>query len=428
MRTLYTLVMYLMTPVILFRLAWRGMRYREYFARWRERFGYFPSPNLDGPILVHAVSVGEFNAAVPLIEALMQRYANRPFVITTITPTGSERVLAQFGSRVFHVYLPYDLPTAVRRFLDRVRPSFAVVMETEIWPNLFIACQQRGIPIVLANARLSQRSLLRYKPVASLAKRALLCCAFVAAQSATDARRLLRLGADQARLVIAGNMKFDLAPPAGLAEQGNALRALWGATRPVWIAASTHEGEDEPVLRAHLEVLKALPDALLLIAPRHPERFRSVLALAQELRLACRVRTEHAQPQFDTQCFVIDTMGELLAYFAACDVAFVAGSLVAIGGHNVLEPAVIGKPVVVGPHTFNFSEVTESLIEAGAAVRIANRAGLASTIEKLLTDADARASMSRAALAVVARERGAVDRTMTLVADAMQMKLEADPS
>jgi len=419
MRTLYTLVMYLMTPVILFRLAWRGLRYREYFARWRERFGYFPSPNLDGPILVHAVSVGEFNAAIPLIEALMQRYADRPFVITTITPTGSERVLAQFGNRVFHVYLPYDLPTAVRRFLDRVRPTFAVVMETEIWPNLFIACQQRGIPIVLANARLSQRSLLRYKPVASLAKRALRCCAFVAAQSATDAQRLLRLGADPQRLVIAGNMKFDLAPPSTLAQKGNALRAHWGATRPVWIAASTHEGEDEPVLRAHLEVLKALPDALLLIAPRHPERFRTVLALAQELRLACRVRTEHAQPQHDTQCFVIDTMGELLAYFAACDVAFVAGSLVAIGGHNVLEPAVIGKSVVVGPHTFNFAEVTESLIAAGAAVRVANGAGLASAIQNLLADADARVLMGRAALQVVARERGAVDRTLTLVADAM---------
>ncbi len=426
MRTLYTLVMYLMTPVILFRLAWRGLRYREYFSRWRERFGYFPSPQLDGPILVHAVSVGEFNAAVPLIEALMQKYSERRFVITTITPTGSERVLAQFGDRVFHVYLPYDLPGAVKRFLDRVRPSLAVVMETEIWPNLFIAFRERGIPNVLANARLSQRSLLRYRPVASLAKRALRCCTFVSAQSRTDARRLLRLGADPERLSIAGNIKFDLVVPASLAEQGVGLREVWGAERPVWIAASTHEGEDEPVLRAHLDVLRRLPHALLLIAPRHPERFRSVLALAQELGLACRVRTEHAQPRHDTQCFVIDTMGELLAYFAASDVAFVAGSLAPIGGHNVLEPAVLGKPVVVGPNTFNFGEVTELLIDAGAAVRVGNGAELAPAIQDLLVDHGARARMSRAALEVVIRERGAVARTMTLVAAAMSEERKSE--
>ena len=422
MRTLYTLVMYLMTPVILFRLAWRGLRYREYFSRWRERFGYFVSPELDRPILVHAVSVGEFNAAVPLIEALMQRYAERRFVITTITPTGSERVRAQFGDRVFHVYLPYDLPTAVRRFLDRIRPSFAVVMETEIWPNLFIACRERGVPIVLANARLSQRSLLRYRPVASLARRALRCCAFVAAQSQTDARRLLRLGADPQRLSVAGNLKFELAVPESLASERDALRALWGAARPVWIAASTHDGEDELVLRAHIRLLRMHPDALLLIAPRHPERFRSVLALSQQLGLACRVRTQHGQPQADTQCFVIDTMGELLGYFGASDVAFVAGSFAPIGGHNVLEPAVVGRPVIVGPHTFNFSEVTEALIEAGAAVRVEDSAELAATLERLMGDPDTRTAMGRAALALVGRERGAVDRTMAIVADAMHPK------
>jgi len=421
-RTLYTLVMYLMTPVILFRLAWRGLRYREYFSRWRERFGYFVSPELDRPILVHAVSVGEFNAAVPLIEALMQRYAERRFVITTITPTGSERVRAQFGDRVFHVYLPYDLPTAVRRFLDRIRPSFAVVMETEIWPNLFIACRERGVPIVLANARLSQRSLLRYRPVASLARRALRCCAFVAAQSQTDARRLLRLGADPQRLSVAGNLKFELAVPESLASERDALRALWGAARPVWIAASTHDGEDELVLRAHIRLLRMHPDALLLIAPRHPERFRSVLALSQQLGLACRVRTQHGQPQADTQCFVIDTMGELLGYFGASDVAFVAGSFAPIGGHNVLEPAVVGRPVIVGPHTFNFSEVTEALIEAGAAVRVEDSAELAATLERLMGDPDTRTAMGRAALALVGRERGAVDRTMAIVADAMHPK------
>ncbi len=420
MRILYTLVMIVMTPFILSRLAWRGLFYREYFARWRERFGFFKTPGLDRPILVHAVSVGEVNAAVPLIEALMQRYSDRPFVITTITPTGSERVLAHFGDRVFHVYLPYDLPMAVARFLDRIRPSFAVVMETEIWPNLFIASAERGIPIVLANARLSNRSLKRYRPVASLARRALRCCAFVAAQSRTDAKRLLALGADPERLIVAGNIKFDLEVPSSLAETARSMRDHWGAKRPVWIAASTHEGEEETVLRSHLALLTRAPDALLLIAPRHPERFRPVSQLAMQLGLVTATRTVDVLADRSTQCLVIDTMGELVAFFAACDIAFIAGSFAPIGGHNVLEPAVVGKPVLVGPHTFNFEEVTALLIDAGAALRVADGEALASALALLLQDTERRGAMGAAALAVVGRERGAVGRTLALIEDAMR--------
>lgn len=420
MRILYTLVMVVMTPFILARLAWRGLFYREYFSRWRERFGFFRAPGLDRPILVHAVSVGEVNAAVPLIEALMQRYSDRPFVITTITPTGSDRVLAHFGDRVFHVYLPYDLPLAVARFLDRIRPSFAVVMETEIWPNLFIASAERGIPLVLANARLSTRSLKRYRPVASLARRALRCCTFVAAQSRTDAERLLALGADPDRLIVAGNIKFDLSIPSSLAETGRSMRECWGTERPVWIAASTHEGEEETVLRSHLALLTQEPTALLLIAPRHPERFRPVSQLAVQLGLATATRKVDRLANRNTQCFVIDTMGELVAFFAAADVAFIAGSLEPIGGHNVLEPAVIGKPVIVGPHTFNFDEVTALLIDAGAALRVADGEELASTLGELMQDPLRRQAMGEAALAIVARERGAVGRTLTLIGEAMQ--------
>src|SRR5690606_21117034 len=277
LRLLYTLTMYLLTPVILYRLAARGLRYRRYLSRWRERFGFFPAPGFSGSSWVHAASVGEVNAAVPLIEALMRKYPEAPMVVTTVTPTGSERVQKLFGDRVFHVYLPYDLPASVKRFLDRVQPRFAVIMETEIWPNLFITCRERSIPIVVTNARLSERSLRGYGPVRPLARGAIRCASFVAAQSPIDAERLRLLGAAVSRLAVIGNLKFDMPVPASLAGSGASLRNGWGERRPVWIAASTHEGEEMPVLKAHTAVLQRFPDALLLIAPRHPERFKPVV-------------------------------------------------------------------------------------------------------------------------------------------------------
>ena len=280
-RFIYTTTMYLLTPVILYRLAVRGLRYREYFARWRERFGFFENPHLRDSIWVHAVSMGEVNAAMPLIDALMLRYRDTPFVITTVTPTGSERVRRVYGERVFNVYLPYDLPASIRRFLDRVHPRVAVVMETEIWPNLFFECHARKIPVIVANGRLSEKSLRGYGPVRPLARNALASARYIAAQSITDAARLRDLGADPQRLGIVGNLKYDMEVPPQLIGEAAILRTSWGAQRPVWVAASTHEGEEMPVLKAHAEVLRRFPDALLLIAPRHPERFKPVV-------LACR--------------------------------------------------------------------------------------------------------------------------------------------
>ncbi len=414
-RLVYTVGMYLMTPVIVYRLALRGLRYREYFSRWKERFGFFARPDFDRAIWVHAVSVGEVNAAVPLIEALMRRYRGEPFVITTVTPTGSERVRSLFGDRVFHVYLPYDLPASVRRFLDRIRPRLAVVMETEIWPNLFIDLRRREVPIVMANARLSARSLKGYGPVRPLARQAIRCATHVSAQSQTDAERLTDLGALPERLSIDGNVKFDMSVPANLAEAGQAMRADWGSTRPVWVAASTHEGEEAPVLAAHREVLARFPDALLLIAPRHPERFRAVLAQARQLGLATSCRSEDQWPGRASQCFVIDTMGELLRFFAAADVAFVAGSFDPIGGHNVLEPAALSVPVLVGPHTFNFAEITASLIDDGAAERVPAPDQLGTAVIRLLGDPGRRDRMGRAGFARVERQRGAVARVMGLI-------------
>ncbi|MEO8670668.1 MAG: lipid IV(A) 3-deoxy-D-manno-octulosonic acid transferase [Tahibacter sp.] len=414
-RFLYTFVMYLLTPVILFRLARRGLHYRSYLGRWRERFGFFPDPGFDASIWIHAVSVGEVNAALPLIEALMLRHADTPFVITTITPTGSERVQKVFGERVFHVYLPYDLPASVRRFLSRVRPRLGVVMETEIWPNLFVECEKRGVPVVVANARLSQKSLRGYGPVRPLARRAIRSARFVAAQSALDAERLLELGADSSRLAVLGNVKFDMAVPANLAEHGRNVRAAWGQHRPVWIAASTHEGEELTVLKAHAAVLRRFPDALLLIAPRHPERFRPVSLACRSFGYNTRTRSEDVSAQVETQCFVVDTLGELLRYFACCDIAFVGGSLVPIGGHNVLEPAALSVPVVVGPNTFNFAEITRSLVSAGGALQIGEADQLAPTVLRLLGDNRKRLAMGEAARDVFERERGAVARNMAAI-------------
>ena len=419
-RLIYTLTLYLLTPFVVYRLAARGIKYHGYFARWRERFGFFADPGIRDSIWIHAVSLGEVNAAIPLIEALMRRYSDSQFVITTVTPTGSDRVLRLFGDRVFHVYLPYDLTTAVKRFLDRVRPRLAVIMETEIWPNLFMTCAERGISIVIANARLSEKSLRGYWPIQPLARRAIRCASFVAAQSTSDFERLRRLGAAEPELAIVGNLKFDLSVPVGVRERGIAFRVAAGGARPVWIAASTHEGEELPVLKAHAEVLRRFPDALLLVAPRHPERFKPLASACRAFGFRTATRSEEGGADPSCQCFVVDSMGELIEFYAAADVAFVGGSLVPVGGHNLLEPAALARPVVVGPQTFNFAEVTEDLIVAGAVRRIEDADELGPAVVRLLSRDVERRSMGEAARAVMERERGAVDRTMAIVEDVLK--------
>lgn len=415
MRYLYTLAMYLATPLIVLRLLTRGMRYGNYHRRWPERFGVFRAPDLRGSIWVHAVSVGEVNAAEPLIKALREDYPNAPLVVTTVTPTGSARVHQLFGDSVFHVYLPYDLPFSVHRFLRQVRPRLALIVETEIWPNLYFACRRRGIPLMIVNARLSERSLRGYAPLRPLLRSALGCVRQIAAQSRTDAARYRLLGADPALITVSGNLKFDMPVPDGAVEKGAVLRDQWGRLRPVWIAGSTHEGEELAVLEAHLEVLKRLPDALLLIAPRHPERFRLVEHSVRSLGFTLATRSVDKVPGTAHQVFVIDTMGELMPFYAAADLAFVGGSLVPIGGHNVLEPAALSRPVLVGPHTFNFEEITLTLIRSGAAKRVLRGEQLGNDVLGLLRDGKRRGSMGQLARVVFDSERGAVRRVMALI-------------
>ncbi|HEY8586904.1 MAG TPA: lipid IV(A) 3-deoxy-D-manno-octulosonic acid transferase [Rhodanobacter sp.] len=420
MRYLYTLAMFLVTPLLVLRLLARGVRSRPYHRRWLERFGFFESPGFSGSLWVHAVSVGEVNAAEPLVKALQRDYPRAPLVITTVTPTGTARVHQLFGDSVFHVYLPYDLPFAVSRFLGKIRPRLALIVETEIWPNLYFACRRRGVPLMIVNARLSERSLRGYRPLRGMLRSALRCVDVIAAQSRVDAARYRLLGADPQQLLVMGNMKFDMPVPDGAVAEGDSMREHWGPRRPVWMAASTHEGEELAALEAHLQVLKRLPDALLLVAPRHPERFRLVEHTARNLGFTVGTRSGDGVPSSSHQVFVIDAMGQLMPFFAASDVAFVGGSLVPIGGHNVLEPAALSVPVLVGPYTFNFEEITGTLIEHGGAERVMDAARLGQAVLALLLSAGSRKRMGQAASFVFERERGAVERVMRLVDGLLQ--------
>jgi len=355
--------------------------------------------------------VGEVNAAAPLIKRLLASHPSVPMLVTTVTPTGSARVAALFGDSVRQVYLPYDTPGAVRHFLDHFRPRLALVMETEIWPNLFSEVARRRIPLLIVNARLSERSLRGYQLIRPLIRAALKAVDVLAAQSEADLLRYRQLGLDVSQGEVSGNIKYDLELPAGLAEQAAQWRQEWG-DRPVWIAASTHAEEEAAVIDAHREVLRRFPTALLLWAPRHPERFAAVAELAANAGLRVDNRRDAGQPEADCQCFVINSLGELLAFYAASDVAFVGGSLQPIGGHNLLEPAAVGVPALVGPHTFNFEEIADVLLQAGAAQRVADGGALAPAVIELLADADQRRRRGDSGRRCVEEARGALERTL----------------
>lgn len=415
MRLVYTALFYLLVPWVLLRLLWRARRNPAYRRRWRERFGYFPAILETDTIWVHAVSVGEAIAAFPLVRRLIERYPQRPVVLTTTTPTGSERVTEQLGAHVHHGYMPYDLPGAVARFLTRTRPRLAVIMETEIWPNLYAACRARDIPIVVANARLSERSAAGYRRFAGLTRQTLEHVARFAAQSTADGRRLQALGAPSDRIEITGNVKFDITLPASLAEQAAALRRGWDAERPVWIAASTHEGEEAQILAAFSKVRAHCPRLLLVLVPRHPERFDRVAGLCKAQRLRVVRRTSHCACSPDTDVFLGDTMGELRQLYGTADIAFVGGSLVPAGGHNPLEPAAMRLPIVFGPHMFNFAEISRLLLEAGAAIQVSDAEGLSRGVNEFLQDPSRRTQVGDKAYAVVEANRGALDRTVAVI-------------
>ena len=416
LRGLYSAALYLLLPITIYHLIWRSFRQGEYLQRWDERYAVYGSaPAHAGTIWVHAVSVGEVNAAAPLINKLLALRPDTRLLVTSITPTGSARIRALWGDRVEHVYLPYDLPGAVSRFLRHYRPRVALVLETELWPNLMFGCREHGVPAWIVNARLSERSLRGYRLLRPLLRRALRSLRGVLAQSAGDAARFIDLGADPATTRDVGNLKFDIAPVEGADVFADGFRARIGE-RPVWIAASTHADEEAAVIAIHRRLRERWPDLLLLWGARHPERFRAVAQQSVEAgwRVATRQLTQW--PDREDAVFVIDTLGELVPFYGCADVAFVGGSLQDIGGHNLLEPASAGTAVVTGPHLHNFLDIAARMRAAGA-LRVGKDAtGVGDHIAGLLEDDVARKRMTVAGQALVEEGRGALNRTLDLVA------------
>jgi len=412
---LYSLVLYLALPFLLLRLAWRGRRAPAYRERWRERLGFYGKRSLRAGIWIHAVSVGEVQAAQSLIKHLLDRYPNTDVMVTTTTPTGSERLRSLFEDEVLHVFTPFDLTPIMNRFLVRVRPRLVVVMETEIWPNMLRACERLDIPVVLANARLSARSAQGYARLGTFTRETLGYFAAIAAQSPADADRFRALGASVDSVRVTGNIKFDVRQPGSLIEQAEVLRRVWNIQRPVWVAASTHEGEEEQVLAAHKEIVAQLPRALLVLVPRHPERFDRVATLVERHGLGFARRSTGDPCGEPVSLYLGDTMGELPVFLAAADAAFIGGSLVPIGGHNLLEAAAVGVPVAVGPHVFNFAQITDLLVNEGAAVQIQSARELAKCMREWLSDAAKRARIGEQGRRVVQENQGALQRLLGLV-------------
>ena len=413
-RTLYTLLFHLGLPLVALRLFLRGRKAPAYRQRIAERFALGLAPMRQGGLWVHAVSVGESIAAAPMVRALLKAYPDLPITITCMTPTGSERIRVLFADepRIQHCYLPYDLPWAAGRFLDHAQPRLGIIMETELWPNHVHQCAKRGIPVALANARLSERSARGYARFARLTRPMLAEMSLIAVQTETEAERFRSLGARAECVQVTGSIKFDLKIDEQLPARALELRTQWNATqRPVWIAASTHEGEDQVILDAHRQLLEVHGDALLILVPRHPERFNAVHELCSGQFTTVR-RSQGTLVGAHTQVLMGDTMGELLFLYALADIAFVGGSLVANGGHNPLEPAALSLPVIMGPHVFNFLEISAMLREAGALQQVDDAQALATAVRRLVELPQDARRMGAAGKTVMVANQGALQRLL----------------
>ncbi len=413
-RNIYTFLLYLLLPLTPLKLLWRARKQPEYLAHWQERYGFYKF-SLNKPVIwLHCVSVGETRAAEPLIKALLAQYPNHEILLSHTTPTGRATSEQLFGNSVSRVYLPYDLPFAVKRFLKHFKPVIGVLMETELWFNLIAGCRQYNITLLLANARLSEKSARGYGKLGSVARQGLQGLAAVAAQTGQDAVRLQELGANNVSII--GNIKFDVAPHDEAIAAGSLLRKALGSQRPVFLAASTREGEEELILEA--VAAAGIPNLLTMIVPRHPQRFDAVADLLRKQTSGFVRRTSLGRDAIvDSQTdFVLgDSMGEMFTYYASCDVAFIGGSLLPLGGQNLIEACSMGKPVLIGPHTFNFEQATAMAIAAGAAERVQNSGDLALHLQALLTDAGKQNAMRDAALRFSSESRGATARTLQLL-------------
>ena len=410
MRFIYNCLLTLLLPVVLLVFMLLGRKNPAWRKRIPERFGRIPHVLAEGGIWLHAASVGEVQASSALIKALQKKWPQRAIIVTTFTPTGSEQVRRVFGESVYHMYVPLDYSWMIKRFIRRLQPALLVLMERELWPNLLTVTHAQGVPILLANARLSEQSLQGYLKYHRFVRPLVQLFDQVAAHNEVDAQRYIDLGVPAEKVTSIGSIKFDLELPAGVGEAGVQLRQQWGAERVVLALASSHEGEDECLLDLYAQLQQHCPDLLLLLVPRHPERFEQVVnaTLKRQLKVARRSRDVADQ---HTQVYVADSMGEMLPILSAADLVLMGGTLVDIGGHNPIEPAALGKPIVVGPYHYSFSEIVKEFAAAGALQQVSNEPEeLLQSLLALLQDAPQRQSMGQQAHRLVADNQGAVDQ------------------
>ncbi len=415
-RFFYTLALCLLLPYIFLRLAWRARKQPEYLRHIGERFGFYSIRSGKPVIWLHAVSVGETRATASLVARLRAGYPGHQILLTHTTPTGRATSAQLYGDGVMRVYLPYDYPFAVRGFLRHFRPQLGILMETEIWFNLIHACDAADVPLLLLNARMSEKSARGYARFARLTRSALQELSAIAAQTAADAARLKSLGA--AQVGVMGNLKFDIEPPPDMLELGKTLRRQFGTSRRVFLAASTREGEEALLLDAWQQA--NLGDYLLVIVPRHPQRFDEVADMLEKRRITFRRRSANEPIATDTQVVLGDSMGEMFAYYAAADLAFIGGSLLPFGGQNLIEACAVGTPVLIGPHTHNFADATRLAVEAGAAQRVGDAAELVATVRRISSDANTLAGMRSQGLQFVAAHRGATDDAMAVIGQSLR--------
>ncbi|VFP82912.1 lipid IV(A) 3-deoxy-D-manno-octulosonic acid transferase [Candidatus Erwinia haradaeae] len=416
MLILYTALLYLLQPAIWLYLWIRGRKSSSYRQRLAERYGFCIGKVNPYGILLHAVSLGETVAAIPLIRELQQRYPHLPIVVTTMTPTGSKFAQHIFGTTVSHVYLPYDLPKAMKRFLNTTYPKLVIIMETELWPNMITLLHARNIPLIIANARLSERSAKGYRIFGRFMAMLLQRITLIAVQNQADSQRFLRLGVKHSQIVVTGSLKFEINVIPELLEHATRLRREWVRhTRPIWIAASTHKGEEKIVLDAHCQLLKSFPDLLLIIVPRHPERYKTICKLTQKHNLEYLVRSSKKTPSLNIQVVIEDSVGELRLLYAISDLAFVGGSLVEHGGHNPLEPAAHAIPILMGPHTFNFTEICHHLKQAHGLMSITDAKSLHQEINTLLTNSNYRLHCGQQAWNVLNQHKGALKHLLNVL-------------
>ena len=408
LRAFYSGLFYLLIPFILLRLLWRGIKAPAYRCRWRERFALYHKKFPQGVIWFHAVSVGEAEALFPLVRQIQKQHPDAKLLITTTTPTGSARVTAMMAKTVAHVYLPYDLPDAIYRFMNCFKPKLAIIMETEIWPNLFASCGKNDIPLYIINARLSEKSSRGYQRIPALVRPALAQVSLIATQTQEDANRFIAIGANPAKVKTLGNIKFDVEIPPTTIEQGLQVKADLLGDRFVWLIASTHKDEEVLFLDIYKEIKQKIPELLLVLVPRHPERFADVKKLCLQSQLSVVLRTTKAKVYPETDVYLADTMGELKMLYAASDIAFIGGSMVPSGGHNILEAAAVGVPVMFGPYMSNFKEIARGVLSHNAAIQCQDKDAIVKSILTLYDQPTYRATLAEQGKAFVLQNQGAI--------------------